>query len=28
VALLRTPLLPTMLVMAPLSVLLCQRFPR
>ena len=28
VALLRTPLLPTMLVMAPLSVLLCQLFPR
>jgi len=27
VALLRTPLLPTMLVMAPLSVLLCRRFP-
>ncbi len=27
VALLRTPLLPTMLIMAPLSVLLCRRFP-
>jgi chromate transporter len=28
VALLRTPLLPTMLVMAPVSILLCRRFPR
>jgi chromate transporter len=27
VAVFRTPLLPTMLVMAPLSVLLCRRFP-
>jgi chromate transporter len=27
VAVLRTPLLPTMLIMAPLSVLLCRRFP-
>ena len=27
IALLRTPLLPTMLVLAPVSVAICRRFP-